>query len=66
MRDVNKIMLVGNVGFDVDSHGEKVASFKLCTKESWIDKAGETKSRSEYHRVVCFRKLGEIDRKSVV
>ncbi len=61
MRDINRVTLLGNLTFDVESHKNGVVSFKLGTSESWRDKeTGETKSVSEYHRVVCFSKLGEV------
>jgi len=60
MRDANKITLIGQLKFDVESHNDAVSSFKLVTKESWKDKkSGEDKFRLEYHRVVCFGPLAD-------
>jgi single-strand DNA-binding protein len=61
MNDINRITLLGNVAFDVESHQKGVVSFKLVTGRNWVDKdTKEKKSKSEYHRVVCFKKLGDI------
>ena len=64
-RGVNKVILVGNLGKDPEvrhlPNGNAVASFSLATSESWKDKdSGEKQERTEWHRVVCFNRLGEI------
>lgn len=64
-RGVNKVILVGNVGKDPDvrymPNGNAVANVTLATSESWKDKtSGETQERTEWHRVVFFRRLAEI------
>ena len=65
MASVNKIILVGNLGADPETrfmpNGDAVANIRLATTESWKDKAsGEKKEITEWHRVVLYRKLGEI------
>ena len=62
---VNKVILVGNLGKDPEvrnaQNGTKIVNFTLATSETWNDKAsGERKERTEWHRVVAWRKLGEI------
>jgi single-strand DNA-binding protein len=38
-----------------------VANFTIATSEEWKDKeTGEKKERTEWHRIVAFRRLGEI------
>jgi len=37
-----------------------VTTFRLATDEQWKDKSGERTQRTEWHRVVAFRKLAEI------
>ena len=65
MRGVNKVILLGNVGNDVESKvmpsGGTVVNFSVATSESWKDKnTGEQKEAVEWHRCVCFGKLAEI------
>ena len=64
-RGLNKVILIGNVGKDPEvrymPNGNAVANLTLATSESWKDKAtGETQERTEWHRVIFFRRLGEI------
>lgn len=64
-RGVNKVILVGNVGQDPEIRympsGGAVANLTIATSESWRDKqTGETKEKTEWHRVVIFGKLAEI------
>jgi len=56
---INKVILVGNLGADPrvanTQSGTKIVSFTLATSDRWRDKAsGETKERTEWHRVVIF------------
>ncbi|MFT5451278.1 MAG: single-strand DNA-binding protein [Enterobacterales bacterium] len=64
-RGVNKVILVGNLGQDPDvkymPNGDAVVNVTLATSETWKDKAtGENREKAEWHRVVMFRRLGEI------
>lgn len=64
-RGINKVILVGNVGGDPEvrymPNGNAVTTLSVATSESWKDKAtGEKQDRTEWHRVVCFNRLGEI------
>jgi single-strand DNA-binding protein len=64
-RGINKVILVGNVGGDPDvrylPNGNAVTTLSIATSESWKDKTtGEKQDRTEWHRVVCFNRLGEI------
>lgn len=65
MASVNKVFLVGNCVADPESrfmpNGDCVCNVRLATSESWKDKAtGEKKEITEFHRIVIYRKLGEI------
>lgn len=65
MASVNKVILVGNVGADVETrympNGDAVANVRLATTESWKDKGtGEKREVTEWHRLVAYRKLAEI------
>ena len=64
-RGINKVILIGNLGADPDIRympsGEPVANLSLATSESWKDsQSGELREKTEWHRVVAFRKLAEI------
>jgi single-strand DNA-binding protein len=61
---VNKVILVGRLGADPEvrfmQDGTQVTSFRIATDEQWKDKSGEKVQRTEWHRIVAFRKLAEI------
>lgn len=64
-RGVNKVILVGNLGQDPDvkymPNGDAVVNVTLATSDTWKDKAsGENREKTEWHRIVMFRRLGEI------
>lgn len=64
-RGVNKVILVGNLGKDPEvkytANGAAVANITIATSESWNDKqTGEKQEKTEWHRVVFFRRLAEI------
>ncbi|MDF1756823.1 MAG: single-stranded DNA-binding protein [Legionellaceae bacterium] len=64
-RGVNKVILIGHVGGDPEvrymPNGNAVATISIATTEAWKDKqSGEKQERTEWHRVVCFNRLGEI------
>lgn len=59
MSGVNKVILVGRLGGDpeVKTVGDtQVANFSVATSEKWT-KDGETKERTEWHRIVVWGKL---------
>ena len=56
---LNKVTLIGNLGADPEikhtQDGRPIANMSLATSESWRDKStGERKTKTEWHRVVCF------------
>lgn len=64
-RGVNKVILVGNLGKDPDmkytANGAAIANITVATSESWNDKqTGEKQEKTEWHRVVFFRRLAEV------
>ena len=64
-RGVNKVILVGNLGQDPEvkymPSGQAVCNISVATTESWNDKnSGEKVEKTEWHRVVFFRRLAEI------
>jgi len=61
---VNKVILVGRLGKDPEvrytSGGQPVANFTMATDYSFKDRNGERQKRTEWHRIVAWRKLAEI------
>jgi single-strand DNA-binding protein len=56
---VNKVILVGNLGRDPDVRytqaNQKIVHLSVATSERWRDRqSGETRERTEWHRVVIF------------
>jgi single-strand DNA-binding protein len=68
---INQATLMGHVGQDPAvrtlASGDPVAEFSLATSERWKDKqSGETKDRTEWHRVVVYNPvLAEVVREYV-
>lgn len=64
MRDLNKVMLIGNLTRDPEiktiPSGQSVASFAVATNRSWNDAAGELQTAVEYTDIVAWGKLSEI------
>ena len=65
MSSINKVILIGNLGADPELRqipsGGSVCNLRVATAEKWKDKvSGEPKEAIEWHRVVLFRRLGEI------
>ena len=65
MAGINKVILIGRLGSDPEVRytpsGVAVANFNIATSEEWKDKdSGEKKERTEWHRIVAWRRLGEI------
>jgi single-strand DNA-binding protein len=66
-RGLNKVMIIGNLGNDPDvkytATGDPVVNLSLATTDSWKDKStGDLQEKTEWHRVVLFRRLAEIAR----
>ncbi len=64
MGTVNKVILIGNLGQDPElkfiPSGAAVTTLSMATSESWKDSDGNKKERTEWHRVILWRKLAEI------
>jgi len=65
MAGVNKVIIVGRLGQDPEirymADGTAVTNFSMATSETWKDKqTGEKKERTEWHRIVAWRQLGEL------
>ena len=61
---VNKVILVGRLGRDPEArympNGDAVTNFSIATDEQWRDRNGERQTRTEWHNVTLYGKLGEI------
>lgn len=66
---VNKVILIGNVGKDVETThldgGSQVSKFSLATSENYTSKSGEKVSNTEWHNIVVWNKLSEVCEKYV-
>lgn len=65
MAGINKVILVGNLGQDVEirstQSGDSIATINIATSESWTDRnSGQKQEKTEWHRVVLFGKLADI------
>ncbi|OAI08359.1 single-stranded DNA-binding protein [Methylomonas methanica] len=63
-RGVNKVILLGRLGADPDvrfmpNNGGKVVAVRLATSEVWSDPKNGKQERTEWHRVVFFKKLAD-------
>ena len=61
---VNKVILIGWLGQDPEirytTDGTPVCNISIATSESWKDQKGVEQKRTEWHRVVFWRRLAEI------
>ena len=64
MRGLNKVMLIGNVGKEIDFQtleaGIPVAKINLATTETYKDKNGQSHAETEWHTIVLWRGLAEL------
>jgi len=60
---VNKVILVGRLGRDPEMRytpaGDPVCNFTLATDEAYRDRGGQLQRRTEWHRIVAWRRLAE-------
>ena len=65
MRGVNKVILVGNLGHDVEvrqmTNGNPVANIRIATNERWTRRdTGQVQEHTEWHNVVLFGRRAEL------
>lgn len=62
--DLNRAMIIGRLVADPEVRttpsGITVASFRVATNFVWTNLEGQKQEKVEYHRIVAWRKLGEI------
>jgi len=55
---LNKVQLIGRLGADPETRtlndGAKVTNLRLATSETWKDRDGERRERTEWHRVTVW------------
>lgn len=60
---LNKVMLIGRLGGDPELRympsGDPVTNFNVATDETYIDKDGNRIEKTEWHRVVVFKRQAE-------
>lgn len=61
---LNKVLLVGRLGQDptlsYTQGGTPVCSLGLATDESYKNQSGDKVEKTEWHRIVCWGKTGEL------
>ncbi len=61
---LNRAMLIGRIGKEPQMrytpNGTPIASLTIATNEAFKDKSGKVQYRTDWHRVVAWRKLAEI------
>lgn len=64
MRNVNTVILIGNVTRDPEIKkllkGETIATFGLATNREWTTTAGNDERSTEFHEIVCFAGLANV------
>ncbi len=63
-RDLNKVILIGNIGRDPDirqtEKGNAISTFSMATNTTWIDREGVHSEKTEWHNIVAWNRLAEI------
>ncbi|MFP4453996.1 MAG: single-stranded DNA-binding protein [Desulfobacterales bacterium] len=61
---MNKVILVGRLGQDPQMNytqsGTPVCNFSMATDESYRDQYGNKVEKTEWHKIVCWGKTGEL------
>lgn len=64
MRNVNKVVLIGNLTRDPELKktmgNQSVATFGLATNREWMTKDGRKQQSAEFHELVCWGGLAEL------
>ena len=60
---LNKVMLIGRLGRDIDlrytKDGNPIARFSIATNEYWTGRDGEKQEHTEWHTIVAWNRLAE-------
>ena len=65
MRGVNKAIILGNLGHDIEvrqlANGNAVANIRIATNERWTNKStGSVEEHTEWHNIVLFGRRAEV------
>ena len=64
MQCLNRVFLLGNLTADPESktteNGHTLATFSMATNKPVTHEDGEKEEVTQYHRVICWRKLGDL------
>jgi len=64
MKNLNRVSLLGRLVADPEvrktQNGNEVANFAVAINRRWKDQNGESKGETDFHRVVAWRKLGQL------
>lgn len=60
---MNKVILIGRVGGDPEAkytpNGTAVTKFSLATSEKWKTDSGDKQEKTEWHKIITWRKQAE-------
>ena len=63
-RGLNRVQIIGNLGRDPEMRftqdGTPVTNFSVAVNDSWQGRDGEQRERTEWFKVVAWRRLAEI------
>ncbi len=63
-RDLNKVILIGNIGREPDLRqtetGSAISTFSMATNTTWVNRDGVRNERTEWHNIVTWNRLAEI------
>lgn len=64
MRNINKVILIGNLTRDPElrrtTNGQNVCTFGVATNREWITSDGRHMDSAEFHECVAWAKLAEV------
>ena len=64
MASINVVFILGRLGLDPELRytpsGDAVANLRMATNRVWKDRDGNQQEKTEWHRIVAWRKLAEI------
>lgn len=67
MRNINKVILIGNVArapeVRTTAGGQKMTTFVLATNRTWYNPNGNKQSQAEFHNMLAWGKIAEIAEK---
>lgn len=69
MRNMNKVILIGNLTRDPEMrktlNSQSVTTFGLATNREWMTKDGRKQQSAEFHELVCWARLAEFSHQNL-